>query len=131
MGGPGLDALLAPTQAEILAELKKMDGEPIRLGPILGHVVGNMMNQLIFGKRYNRSDPLWQRLQLLRDEGIKMIGVCGIVNFLPIVRHWPSVAKKISWIKDGQWDTHRLSISRYKDLHSENTSGWWWRERRA
>ena len=88
-----------------------MDGEPIRLGPILGHVVGggallimdarsnkcqsdhydhpmiltllillililiiinlevgNMMNQLIFGKRYNRADPLWQRLQLLRNE---------------------------------------------------------------
>ena len=23
------------------------------------------------------------------------------------------------------------NFSRYKDLHSENTSGWWWRERRA
>ena len=48
--------------------------------------VGNMMNQLIFGMRYSREDALWQRLQQLRDEGIKMIGVCGIVNFLPIVR---------------------------------------------
>ena len=45
-----------------------------------------MMNQLIFGMRYSREDALWQRLQHLRDEGIKMIGVCGIVNFLPIVR---------------------------------------------
>ena len=45
-----------------------------------------MMNQLIFGMRYSREDELWQRLQQLRDEGIKMIGVCGIVNFLPIVR---------------------------------------------
>ena len=48
--------------------------------------VGNMMNQLIFGMRYKKEDELWQRLQQLRDEGIKMIGVCGIVNFLPIVR---------------------------------------------
>ena len=24
-------------------------------------------------------------------------------------RHWPSVAKKISWIKEGQQDTHRFS----------------------
>ena len=48
--------------------------------------VGNMMNQLIFGMRYSREDELWQRLQQLRDEGIKMIGVCGIVNFLPFVR---------------------------------------------
>ena len=45
-----------------------------------------MMNQLIFGMRYSREDELWQRLQQLRDEGIKMIGVCGIVNFLPVVR---------------------------------------------
>ena len=48
--------------------------------------VGNMMNQLIFGMRYSSEDTLWQKLQHLRDEGIKMIGVCGIVNFLPIVR---------------------------------------------
>ena len=36
--GPGLDALLAPTMAELLTELKKAEG-PITLGPILGHVV--------------------------------------------------------------------------------------------
>ena len=36
--GPGLDALLAPTMAELLTELKKADG-PINLGPMLGHVV--------------------------------------------------------------------------------------------
>ena len=35
---------------------------------IINLEVGNMMNQLIFGKRYNRADPLWQRLQLLRNE---------------------------------------------------------------
>merc|ERR1712032_88286 len=104
--GPGLDALLAPTMVELLTELEKAEG-PITLGPILGHVVGNMMNQLIFGMRYSSEDTLWQKLQHLRDEGIKMIGVCGIVNFLPIVRHWPSVAKNIRWIKEGQRDTHR------------------------
>ena len=36
--GPGLDALLAPTMAELLTELKNADG-PINLGPMLGHVV--------------------------------------------------------------------------------------------
>ena len=36
--GPGLDALLAPTMAELLTELRKAEG-PVTLGPILGHVV--------------------------------------------------------------------------------------------
>ena len=30
----------------------------------------------------------------------------------------------------GFWSSQSL-MSHYKDLHSENTSGWWWRERRA
>ena len=45
-----------------------------------------MMNSLIFGHRYSREDEMWLRLQRLREEGVRMIGVCGLANFISIAR---------------------------------------------
>jgi hypothetical protein len=43
----------------------------------------------------------------LRDEGVKLMGVCGAVNFLPWLRFWPPTAAKIRWILAGQHRTHQ------------------------
>ena len=66
--GPGIEKWLNRTMEEMMELYAGQAGTEIDPQEILSHVVGNMMNQLIFGKRYNRADPLWQRLQLLRNE---------------------------------------------------------------
>lgn len=35
----------------------------------LSHTIGNVMNQIIFGMTYAAEDPMWIKLQKLRDEG--------------------------------------------------------------
>ena len=39
------------------------------LDGLLSHMVGNMMNEIIFGVSYERDDPLWLHMQHLRETG--------------------------------------------------------------
>ena len=105
--GPGLSPLLSPTVRDLVAALGQTEGRLVDPRPVIGHLVGNMMNQLIFGHKYGEEDEMWRRLQHLREEGVKVFGVCGVVNFLPLVRFWPSVSRMIGWIKEGQKESHR------------------------
>jgi hypothetical protein len=90
----------------LVEDLRSQTGRWLDLGPLLGHHLGNFMNQLVFGIQYEQDSAMWRYLQHLRDEGIKLMGVCGPVNFLPWLRFWPPIAAGIRWIKAGQARTH-------------------------
>ena len=66
---------------------------------ILSHVVGNMMNQAIFSRRYERQDPRWQYLQRNSKEGAERLGALSPVNFLPWLRFLPSCRRNLQFIK--------------------------------
>ena len=42
------------------------------LESLLSHIIGNTMNELIFGLTYEKTDKVWNRIQYLREEGIKV-----------------------------------------------------------
>ena len=71
----------------MLTEESALSGEgPLDpVGP-LQHTLGNALNALVFGKVYGPEDPTWKWLQHLQEEGTKMIGVAGPLNFLPWLR---------------------------------------------
>ncbi|XP_029177903.1 cytochrome P450 306a1 [Nylanderia fulva] len=74
----------------------------------LHHCVGNLINDVVFGKIYEEDDEVWKWLRHLQEEGVKHIGVAGPLNFLPLLRFLPRYGKIMTSIIDGKLKTHQI-----------------------
>lgn len=50
------------------------------------HNLGNVLNDITYGKSYAPDDETWIYLQKLQTEGVENLGLVGVVNFFPILR---------------------------------------------
>ena len=70
-----------------------------KLDQKLSQTVGNMMNEILFGVNYSEDDEIWNKIQKLREDGIKEIEVATPVNFLPWLRHLiPRFNHTLNWM---------------------------------
>nr|AVL92881.1 CYP450 [Locusta migratoria] len=99
--------------------LQKLEGATVDPLAALQHCVGNVMNALVFGRTYAEEDPVWRWLQHLQEEGTRLIGVAGPLNFLPFLRFLPQQRRNLRFIVEGQRATHQL----YSRLAAEHGDG--------
>lgn len=69
-----------------MQKLKEKKDSSLDVLPILNHCLGNVVSSLALGKEWDEDDTTWEWLHVLQDEGTKMIGVAGPLNFLPFLR---------------------------------------------
>ncbi|XP_055551502.1 cytochrome P450 306a1 [Wyeomyia smithii] len=105
-----LEARIMSGVNELLEDLRKESNtrDAFDPAPLIHHILGNLMNDLVFGLTYERDDDIWQYLQILQEEGVKYIGVSMAVNFLPFLRHLPSSKKIIDFLVKGKKRTHEI-----------------------
>nr|AZR39406.1 cytochrome P450 [Agasicles hygrophila] len=114
-----LESLILHHCSEFTNYLASLDDiSSINVFPALKHGLGSVINTLVFGKSWDRNNELWKYLLYLQEEGPKYIGVAGPLNFFPFLRFIPKYKKIISFIKDGQKNTHK----EYRKIIEEQTA---------
>ncbi|KAG8280127.1 hypothetical protein J6590_088779 [Homalodisca vitripennis] len=103
-----LEARILQGVVDVVEYLKTQDGREVDASRTLLHSVGNVVNSLVFGRRWDWDDPTWRWLQHLSDEGVKHIGVSGPLNFLPFLRFLPKYRRTVHFIVDGMRKTHEV-----------------------
>nr|APH81383.1 cytochrome P450 CYP306A1 [Tigriopus kingsejongensis] len=83
---------------------KLQEDEAVSLDEPLQQTIGNMLNDIIFGLRYGPSDSRWQRIQSLRENGVKRLKMSQAANLIPFLSHF--VQGHLDEFSQGIKETH-------------------------
>jgi cytochrome P450 family 2 subfamily U polypeptide 1 len=72
-----------------LAEVDKFSGEPFDMKPLISKSIGNGISTLVFGKRFEHSDPISSELIRLLNGFIEGDTLQSPINSFPILKFLP------------------------------------------
>ncbi|XP_076251779.1 cytochrome P450 enzyme phantom isoform X2 [Rhynchophorus ferrugineus] len=104
-----MEKLIIKHVKEFVRYIKTLDTkQPIDPLRPLRHCLGSIINEIVFGRSWERGNETWEELQELQEEGLKYIGIAGPLNFLPFLRFLPMFKRPMSFLIKGQHKTHRF-----------------------
>ncbi|KAL1140656.1 hypothetical protein AAG570_000586, partial [Ranatra chinensis] len=104
---------------EAVQMLRECEG-PLDPCEILMHSMGNILNFLLLGKRWAMDDPAWVWLRKIAEEGVKLIGVAGPLNFLPFLRWLPQYKNVLKFLLEGKEKSHKMYDEVLAEVESKN-----------
>ena len=70
---------------ELCQRIEELDGEPVHVRPLLGSSTSSNISALVFGKRFDFSDPNRAVLDTAIEHAIKKLGQTGFITFFPLL----------------------------------------------
>ncbi|XP_066151874.1 cytochrome P450 306a1 isoform X2 [Euwallacea fornicatus] len=98
---------------------------PIDPEDLFRHHLGSLINEVVFGTHWEMDDSRWIWLQEKQKVGTELIGVAAPLNFLPFLRFLPMFNRTMSFLIEGQIETHRF----YQNLIDKEEKVLWDRSR--
>lgn len=117
-----LDQKIAAEVDDCLKEFAARAGQPFNCEPIVSFAMGNVICQVIFGRRFPLGDEEFKRVLEDVALGFKMVGVVGAINFLPFLRFVPFFRRAFDQLKAMQKEHHiflRRMVARAKEGRGE------------
>ncbi|XP_022095813.1 cytochrome P450 2J6-like [Acanthaster planci] len=75
----------------LMKEMSAFNEKPFNPKSLLSNAVSNVICSVIFGKRYDYNEKDFQKLLSLIGENFQLLGVGGVLNFIPVLRHLPFI----------------------------------------
>ncbi|XP_035667221.1 cytochrome P450 2U1-like [Branchiostoma floridae] len=76
-------------------EILKTANTPFNVRPLLQNAVSNVICSIVFGARFDYSDPKFNYLMDRVNQNFGEQDLAGVTNFFPLLRHIPAVRKAV------------------------------------
>lgn len=90
-----------------LQDLESSNGKPYNMKSMIVTSTSNVMCAMIFGKRFEHSDPKFVKIVNALEENFKVNGFVGLLNFIPILKYIPGdlfnvnrTLKNVKYVED-------------------------------
>jgi len=89
---------------DLVATLARLGSSPVNPKTVVSESVANVIARILFGRRFERSDPALDDLIANVNDLVNTAAKCGAMNFFPILRFLPPMQRRIEIIvKQHDW----------------------------
>ena len=79
--------------------LQDNSGQPYDPAPLINKTVSNVINNVIFGRRYAYDDPCFVRHVETLEANMRILGNCGALSVFPFLKYLPGDYFKYKHLK--------------------------------
>ncbi|XP_046330039.2 cytochrome P450 2D26-like [Haliotis rufescens] len=116
----GLEAKVNQEVSHVLASIENEGGSSFDCKGVVFIAVANIISSVVFGRRYDYSDPLFLKVLGCMEENVASFGSASILNILPVVRYLPGDIFKFKKILANLAFTEREFVQPMINNHLDN-----------
>ena len=103
-------------------EIERAKGEPLELAPILHNMVGNVIYGIVFGTRFDYSDPKFDIIRQMTNSIVTGPGATGVIAFFPRWVTWLFARKSYQVAHARSQTFHKIKAFVFEQIKNHEDS---------